>query len=116
MNATADEQMTAGSQVTIAVSLGGGQIYNQNIDMAKGTKLPVSQGVPFIFKYGVDIPSIAPSGDYGVQLTFMDQTTTPLLCVQVNFSLMPADEVEDAIYDEIADEPAKKPRKIILHE
>jgi hypothetical protein len=50
MNATVDEQLTTGSQVTVAVDLDGGQIFTENIDMAQGTTLPIAANSAFIFK------------------------------------------------------------------
>ena len=87
MTATTDTPLEAGSQLTIAVNLDGGQIFTENIDMAQGTNLPVAANSAFVFKYGVSIPSIAPGGSYVVNLTFLDQTGLPLTCVAVSFQL-----------------------------
>ena len=87
LTATVDEQMTTGSQVTVQVNLDGGSIFSENIDMSQGTTLPIAANATFVFKYSVSIPSIAPSGAYVVDLTFVDQTGVPLTCIAVSFAL-----------------------------
>jgi len=86
LNGKVDEQLQSGSFVTIDVLLGGTKIFSENIDMSQGTTLPVGPG-PIVFSYSVSIPSIAPSGNYQVNLTFNDQNANPLACLQVTFTI-----------------------------
>jgi len=79
--------MDEGSFLNIDVYYGGGKIFNEQIDMADTTTLPIQSGSEFVMKYSVGIPSVAPSGAYQVNLTFIDQDGNPLLCVEVNFSI-----------------------------
>eukprot|EP00475_Leptophrys_vorax_P020352 TRINITY_DN2782_c0_g1_i3.p1 TRINITY_DN2782_c0_g1~~TRINITY_DN2782_c0_g1_i3.p1 ORF type:complete len:591 (-),score=162.89 TRINITY_DN2782_c0_g1_i3:2053-3825(-) len=82
-------QLFTGGQYTIKVLLGSLQIYTTSGDvcqLSSDFKCPVAAG-PVVISKSLDIPSIAPTGEYTIILSVANADSTPALCVSLNASI-----------------------------
>lgn len=79
----------AGGTLEVLVSFAGTPIFQESEDLCGKTTCPIKKG-PISISYSQELPPIAPPGDYEVQVVARDPAGTELMCVIVDFSLVPA--------------------------
>merc|ERR1712232_175005 len=93
---TLDEQVTGGN-VSLKVIYEGIPLATENFPMSKGMTLPAGPGA-INWSMTVPIPSIAPKGNYVLQMSFIDQNNQLLTCFPVSITISaPAEEENDAL-------------------
>lgn len=76
----------------MAISLSGLDIFSQQLDLCESMVCPLNPG-PATISITQDLPPIAPPGEYGLQLLLRDgETAAELMCLQVDFELVPPEE------------------------
>lgn len=82
----------ASGAVEMAISLSGLEIFSQQLDLCESMVCPLLPG-PISISITQDLPPIAPPGEYGLQLLLRDgETGAELMCLQVDFELVPPEE------------------------
>jgi len=94
---TVSEDVTTGSQYVITVTFDGIQLLQKNGDLCT-----LSPKVPCPIKAGsldvsdtLNVPSFAPSGNYGIQVSATDQNNNELLCVSIQLQIGMDEEEEE---------------------
>lgn len=83
----ADREVASGS-LDIAVNYQGMDIFQDSKDLCARTTCPIKQG-PLDITYSQELPPIAPPGEYEVQVTARDESGAALMCIVVDFELVP---------------------------
>lgn len=72
----------------ISVAFSGVEIFTESRDLCTRTKCPITEG-PLIIQYQQFLPPIVPPGHYTVIITASDTDKTVLLCLAVDFDILP---------------------------
>jgi len=80
---------------TISITVNGVPLpdITGDIDVFRPLPWPVGE---LLCTYSQDIPSIAPSGQYKVKISAVDQDSVEIFCINVAFSLSAAADADDA--------------------
>lgn len=79
------KEVTSG-QYTIAITVGGFPLPDLTGDIDSFRPLPWPVG-DLNFTYSQGIPSAAPSGNYNVKISAVDQDSTQIFCISISFTL-----------------------------